>query len=680
MQPNKILSYQSWIIVLLSLVLYVQTISYDYALDDILMITGNSFTQKGIDGTYEIFTNDAFAGLFGKGKALVAGGRYRPLTHFMFAIEKEIFGFNPHIGHFINILFYGWLSWLVFRFLLRIAKKLLIPIENWWSIPFLSALIFVVHPLHTEVVANIKGRDEICSLLFSLISIMLAWQYYEKPKIILLPGAFFSFMLALFSKENAIMWLFIFPILLFLTEKNFLQQWKKAIIPFFSFFLPAIIFITVRSWVLGGLLNTEPVKELMNNPFVYSTKTQELATVIYTWLVYYKLLIIPYPLTHDYYPFHIEITDFSNPWVWLGLLITILSLVYAVINLRKKPWDVLGIAIFWGTFIISSNLFFNIGTFMNERFMFAPLLGYSMFFVGWLKRNFEKWIHLSMIILIIIYSLLTILRNPAWRNNYTLFSTDAKTSYRSAKVNVSLAEVLLEMSDKTTDPIKKKILADTAIFYLNRAEKIYPLYIGVYDLRGKAHFIVENYEGSFRDYVKAIQIAPERKVLYDNLYLVGLAALNKKQLVVSKSAFLHLMKLQPDSVKHPFQLSIVYDQMGQFDSTFYYLQIALQKDSNYVPAINKMGEMFGRVKNDLLQSEKWLMKAYAKDSTYVPTLENLGVLYGIKQQYAKSIYFLKKAHRLNPQNSQILRNLAVSFDKLGQKDSAAYYWQISQKK
>ena len=31
---------------------------------------------------------------------------------------------------------------------------------------FLIGLVFIAHPLHTEIVANIKGRDEILSFLF----------------------------------------------------------------------------------------------------------------------------------------------------------------------------------------------------------------------------------------------------------------------------------------------------------------------------------------------------------------------------------------------------------------------------------------------------------------------------------------------------------------------------------
>ena len=63
------------------------------------MITSNDLTLKGFSGIGDIFSNDAFVGFFGKEKDLVAGGRYRPLTHAMFAIEYELFGNSPFVGH-----------------------------------------------------------------------------------------------------------------------------------------------------------------------------------------------------------------------------------------------------------------------------------------------------------------------------------------------------------------------------------------------------------------------------------------------------------------------------------------------------------------------------------------------------------------------------------------------------
>jgi tetratricopeptide (TPR) repeat protein len=678
MKHTNIQKVQTIIVMLLPLLLYIKTVMYDYALDDALMITSNKFTQEGLRGTKEIFTNDVFAGLFGKGKMLVAGGRYRPFTHFMFALEKELFGFDPHVQHFINILFFVWLSFVVFQFLNFIALKLQWPIFTWNSLPFWATILFIVHPLHTEVVANIKGRDEICSLLFSLIAVLLAWKYIDHKKTSYLVVSFLMYLLALFSKENAIMWLFIFPFLLVITSSGKFEVLRKNILPWVVLFIPALIFILIRAWVTGGFLPAQPVKELMNNPFVFASKAEELATVFYTWLIYFKLLIFPYPLTHDYYPFHIQITTFANPWAWLAIAISVASVGYFFLNWKKRPWESLGIVIFWGTFIIASNLFFNIGTFMNERFMFAPLLGFSMFIFGITQRFWSKGSgKIVLMILLTAYALWAFVRMDAWKDNYTLFSTDVKTSYNSAKVNVALAEILLQQADKTADTIKKKALADTAIFYLNRAEKIYPQYIGVFDLRGKAHFILEKYDRSLQDYLKAIQIAPERKLLYDNVYYVGLAAMAKRRYDVAKRAFQVLKSLQPDSFRHDYQLCLIYDNLGMHDSAFYFVSRVLQRDSTYAPALNKLGEMYGRVKGDLNMAEKYLLKAYTLDSTNASVLENLGVVYGLRNQPQRSVHFFLKAYRKNPNNKNVIRNLAISYRNAGKLDSANYYWTLA---
>jgi len=678
MKHQKVKWLQIGLVIFLPFVLYIKTVTFDYTLDDTLMITSNQFTQRGIEGTRDIFTNDVFAGLFGKGKMLVAGGRYRPLTHFMFAVEKELFGFNPSIQHFINVVFYAWLSLVVFLFLNRIAAKLQMSVFSWDALPFWATLFFIVHPLHTEVVANIKGRDEICSLLFSLMAVKLAWKYMESRGFIRLVGAFFIYLLALFSKENAIMWLMIFPFILLLTNKASWDLVKQSFFPFISLLVPAVIFIVVRAQVTGAFLPAEPVKELMNNPFVYSTKLEEVATIFYTWLIYYKLLIFPYPLTHDYYPFHIQITSFSNPFVWLSIIITVGFFLYFILFWQKRRWESLGIVIFWGTFIIASNLFFNIGTFMNERFMFAPLLGFSMFLVGitspWWSSKKGRVI---LSIVLALYAAWSFVRADAWKDNYTLFSTDVKTSYNSAKVNVAFAEVLLQKADKTNDIVRKKALVDTAIFYLNRAQKIYPQYIGVYDLRGKANFIIEKYDKALQDYLTAIQIAPDRKMLYDNVYYVGLATMAKKQYDVAKAAFLALRTYQTDSLRQDYQLGLLYDQLQMYDSAFYFIQHVLLRDSTHVLAMNKLGELHGRVRRDLETAERFLRKAYKLDSTNASVLENLGVVYGLKKQPRRSVQYFLKAYRLNPQNSQVIQNLAISYRDAGMLDSANYYWRLA---
>ena len=129
--------------------LYGNTLFHDYALDDFIVITGNSYTKQGIKGIGDILTHDAFVGAYGEALELT-GGRYRPLSIVMFAVEYEIFGLNPFFGHFFNVLFFAF----VCCFVLLLMSRLFVDKNNW--IAFVIALLFASHPIHTEVVANIK--------------------------------------------------------------------------------------------------------------------------------------------------------------------------------------------------------------------------------------------------------------------------------------------------------------------------------------------------------------------------------------------------------------------------------------------------------------------------------------------------------------------------------------------
>lgn len=168
----------NWIPALLLMVsaflLYGISISYGYMLDDQLVIWQNAYVQKGFAGLGDIFAYDSFMGYFQKQQFLLEGGRYRPLSLATFAAEIGIFGKdNPnlvHISHFINILLYGATGIFLYRILLG-----LFPLKEggrwYFSVPFLASMIFVLHPLHSECVANIKGRDEILALLGSLAAL-----------------------------------------------------------------------------------------------------------------------------------------------------------------------------------------------------------------------------------------------------------------------------------------------------------------------------------------------------------------------------------------------------------------------------------------------------------------------------------------------------------------------------
>ena len=157
----------SLLIMLLAFILYANTLGHDYTQDDAIVIYDNMFTQQGVQGIPGILQYDTFYGFFkteGKSK-LVSGGRYRPFTLIMFAIEWQIFERNPMIGHLVNIILYGLLGICIYFFLIRLFKSPPKDIEP-ALLALITALLYIAHPIHTEAVANIKGRDEIMSMLW----------------------------------------------------------------------------------------------------------------------------------------------------------------------------------------------------------------------------------------------------------------------------------------------------------------------------------------------------------------------------------------------------------------------------------------------------------------------------------------------------------------------------------
>jgi hypothetical protein len=437
-------------------ILYLPTITFDYTLDDGLLIINNKFTQQGIKGIKDIFTHDAFEGALGEGAKYVAGGRYRPFTQFIFAIQKELFGFKPWIGHLTNILSYALLMVILF---LTIKALLAFPPfnnENAKLIAFISTLLYLFHPIHTEVVCNIKSLDEIFSMLGALSAILLLLSYHNKPKTYKLFLSGFIFFIALLSKENALTWIGVWVFWLIFTHKSFSK--KFIVNSLIVLLVPAALFLFIRSQVLGAFLYTEIPEELLNNPFIHSTKAEELATVFYTWLLYFKLLIFPHPLTHDYYPNQIPILNFNSPMVWLAILLIVTVIVLMIVSWKRNPIISFAILMFAVNFSMVSNLLFNVGTFMNERFVFSASAGFTLamgwLFAKWGERS-PKWAMYVLIIILGLYGVKTVTRSFAWKDNLTLFTTDAKTSRNSSRINAAAAEILVTEAEKTVNPLKK---------------------------------------------------------------------------------------------------------------------------------------------------------------------------------------------------------------------------------
>ena len=200
---KKLILKFSFVIALVAFFLYSNTLSHQFVLDDYSVIKENQMTKQGTASLKEIFANS-----YREGYGNNENNLYRPLTKAMFAIEWQISPDNAHFHHLINVLMYSLVCVLLFIVLLRYTKINI-------YILFITALIFAAHPIHTEVVANIKSRDEISSMLFLLLSLLCIHKYLSSNKILMLIGTLGCFFLALLSKESAIVYVALAPLFIY---------------------------------------------------------------------------------------------------------------------------------------------------------------------------------------------------------------------------------------------------------------------------------------------------------------------------------------------------------------------------------------------------------------------------------------------------------------------------------
>ena len=248
------------------------------------------------------------------------------------------------------------------------------------------------------------------------------------------------YFLALLSKENAITWLAIYPLTIYFFKAD---QLKKSIPAFGAIFISAIIWLFIRHQVVGESISENVADTLMNDPFLESTNSEKYATIVYTLGKYIQLLIFPHPLTYDYYPKHIPIVQWANPYVLTSIVAYLMLILLSFKGFLKKQIPAFGVLIFLITLSIASNLVFPIGAFMNERFIFVSSLGFCIILAYILtvmvpkrSQNFQKAKKLAgitMAIVLLLYAGKTISRNRVWKNNLTLSTNDANISINGAK-------------------------------------------------------------------------------------------------------------------------------------------------------------------------------------------------------------------------------------------------------
>ncbi|MDH3648716.1 MAG: tetratricopeptide repeat protein [Saprospiraceae bacterium] len=611
--------------------LYANTLGHQYALDDAIVITENDLVKKGWGGLIDIFTHDSFYGFFNEeGKdQLVTGGRYRPLTLAMFAMERTILGDQPFWGHLLNILWYSGCVSL----LLLVLDLLLYPGFGQYKALLIAsgcALLFSIHPVHTEVVANIKGRDEIVALSFSLLSTFAILKSPSSSAGKWTMLAAMSFLLALLAKEIAVSFLAVVPLMLYFFRKETFVGMLRKVTPLFLAF---VVYMILRVSVVGLNLSGDAPQELMNNPFLkmeadtytHMSLIEKAPMIIYGLGKYLQLSFFPFPLTHDYYPRHIPILDWDSPKVLLSLGALSFLLATAFLNLMKSKKSVITFCIlfFFTTIFLVSNILFPVGTNLSERFLFMPSAAVCLFIAISLYNLHLRSGRIPPVIILVIFvlgcSYQTIARNTAWKNNYVLFTTDVHTSVGSAKVQNATGGELIAKAQETNDEQTSHELLTRATTHLQQAIKIHPRYKNARLLLGNAYYYQKKYSEAIEEYDLALTLDSGYKDALQN------RAVSYRELGRHHG-----------------------EELGDIDQAVTYFEKAKPYLDEDFELHRLLGVAYGN-KGDADRAIMYFLKARELRTNDAWIHYNLGIAYLSKGDTMQANTFLKRAKELNPE-------------------------------
>jgi len=404
-----------FILILLAIAIaYANAINAPFLWDDEVMVVQNHFIHS-LSNVTAIFTHGAFGDAYSPSKF------YRPIQILSFATDYAIWGLNAwgfrltSLGLFISAM--SLLYLLCRRFFSVMISTVVV-------------LFYAIHPMHIESVTYISGRGDVLNVLFA--SVILYVFFCKRPTVLTQLAVVLAFVLGVLSKENIIA----LPFVLLLY--HYLFKSKDYLIATLSTSFLALSFALYR------VLSAADASTL--SWIASASISERIATLPYILVTYLKLLVFPYPLHMEY---HTVLSSVLNGYS-LSLLIIVFVTVYLLRRFKPKV-VIFGILFFCIMLAPVHQVFFPLAATLREHWLALPAIG-LLFVIGGLLRYCEpvmskRHVVVGSMLIILIFSGLTINRNADWRSAKGLYMHDLKLEPRSFVLANNLGVAYFRESD-----------------------------------------------------------------------------------------------------------------------------------------------------------------------------------------------------------------------------------------
>ncbi len=655
---NSGLVWWQWMLPLVGLtfLIYLNSLSNDFVFDDVPLIKDSQ----------EIRSWHNLPQIFGR-------TGYRPVRTLTYALDYWLFGPDPYYFHLTNVLMHAVNAVLVFLFLRSVF-------ENARS-ALVGALLFVCHPVQTAAVTYISGRKDLLATGFLLGGMLCFADYRKTQKRSAFLGCIALFILALFSKEIAV----VFPALLFAWD--FLDHhWEPGAFEGKSLWARTKLVFLEHRRLYGPMIVCAAFFLYYAQFIMYASRKvgfwggsalNNYLTSLKLFSHYLQLAIVPYPLVADYRGIFPVAAGMSDWTIWVGTIFLAGYFYLLYRSLRRRPRVAFGL--FW--FLVALLPVIQLLPFHEiaaNHYLYLPLVGFIIAvleLVMWrLPALRAPALAFITVALLLAFSTVTVARNRDWRNTLSLWEATIQHAPGSARVQNNLGSALHAAGR-----------LDDALPHLQRATELDPSEAAywsnlgaLYHDLGKANNDPNNYQAAIEALERSVRIEPKNPYSHTNL---GNAY---KKLALSRNdkdphsplwskAFEHLktaVALNGAEGALYYNLGLAYYELGQREEAWRNFDLARRVEPRFAQAYLGLGLMANEDGN-LQRALDELTQCVILDASNLEAIRLLADIYVVKQNdYQGAKMLLEFAVNKFPANSDLRRRLGLVYLRLGKSTQA----------
>jgi tetratricopeptide (TPR) repeat protein len=628
---------------------YANALDGEFVYDDRFQVLRNP-TVKSLEYLPQMFTQSVWQ-FMAQTAQEPTGLYYRPLFNIALILSYQFFELEVFGWHLVSVLLHLGVTMLIY--LLCRQWKLSA------QVAFASALLFGVHPVHSESVAWVSGLPDPLAAVFGLASLLLYERYYHstggRPLVLGLSIGFG--LLAMFSKEVAI----VLPALLVLREwldraagESLSATVVRIVRRTAPFVIVALVYLGMRYAVLGFLSKPEP--KAVGIPILHVVLT--IPSVL---LRYARMLFAPVPLAVVYdHQYVTSVADIR----FLGAALAVAVLIGGTVWLVRGSLVgrfALAMVILFIVPVLNLKAFNPEESLVHDRYLYLPSIGFCLLIglaLAWLSDRFQSRRPLFAPVTALIgfaFFFLTVYQNGFWQNDFVMANHALRVSPNRPFLLNYLGAHYLEQNN----------LAEAERFYLE-ALKSNPKYFDAYSNLGDVYRMQRRFAEAEQAYRKAVELGAPYA---DTHYNLGVTYTSQGRLAEAEGPLLQAIRIHPAHTNARYNLGWVYDNQGKLPQAEQAYAETLRYNPSYPePRIN-LGVVLtkqGRYKEAL----EHLQIAQRVAPGHPVMLYALGDVYLKTKKYQDAITtFIQLAQR-EPRHRLAYTGLGLCYEALGNREQA----------